>query len=300
MTRSSNEMPYVVTSEMSISSNSINNDIYERKIDVKVKSQDNASEGSNTAVHYQETELTDNLSQYISTSKYMTDSLQKNQWPKLQISSSYISQSPLNSAKSKPIQNDKSISAQDNKIILASSPAHSLEKLSKEDEEKIANRSPRTRKLKPPFFDPSATPHKNFLIAESNYQEKDPNKREKTSINNYYDHLNSDFNSQIQRTNSFSNSSFRKTKTSTSKSTLGSSSIQNISNGKTIQSDLFSHNNTSNLTQKAEKIGVIYRKPRPKTLKSDDRPYFTTSQAPLTKRPCRYYEMGSTTVSNIL
>ena len=336
---SNSEIPeFRISSEISICKDSFLDNIPERFINVEIQIIHN-NDNDNSLDH--QTVKPKNKKASRKKYVYTSTALERSRWPKLKISSSYIRESPY-SRKNKDNEKDQNndVPSSTNKIILRTSLTQSLQSLSKEEEEKIANQSPRTRPLKYPCFSSYASVNRNLVIPTSDVPIKElPHPLQSKTIKEYpsYTYQKNDTNDPFMRFNGYSandpyfgtsstriNSSLysssiyhpRDNYTQTSKkpknnqtkkksSTPKSAKTNKISTIETpsatttfdTSSPYFDYNSAAKTMMPQPSVPVIFRTEMRKKNKNEflnNRPYFTTCQEPLSKRPATINEMRST------
>lgn len=327
-----------VSSEISICQDSFCDNIPERFINVEIQiihHNDNSINSPNSTQKGKKT--------LRKKYAYSSTILEKSKWPNLKISGPYIRES-RNFRNPKEAQNNQNneIKYGNNQIMLTASLTQSLQRISKEEEQRIANQSPMTRPLRRPCFSSYVTANKNLVIPTSNAPIKElPHPYQSKTMNNFttYKHQNDDSNDPFMRFNGYStNDQLFKTSTINTSNHFypfsayqTSSSAQNHQKGKNAKKGGNSSTPTTKKTSKAQKntinptitttkfdtipsiynyesdsksmmlqqtVPVIFRtEMRKKTRKEsmNNRPYFTTCQEPLSKRPSTLNEMRSST-----
>lgn len=338
---SNSEIPeFRITSEISICQDSFLDNVPERLINVEIQ----IIQNNDNSIKYQDTG-TAQKNKKSSRKKYVYSSklLEKSQWPKLKISGSYVRESRYsrNSKDSQGNTNQYDI----NKIVLTTSLTQSLQRLSKEEEQKIANQSSQTRPLRYPCFSPYATVNRNIVIPTSDIPIKElPHPLQSKTINEStnpfqsnkvkesysYRYQNNDADNTFLRLNGYSqndpffgtrsnNSNFytssfyqpntnesriaqrqknKKSSSPKSPKRQKNSSIPTSSALTTFDNTFNNNDSVAKTMQPQPSVPLIFRTEMRKKTKNDslnNRPYFTTCQEPLKKRPATYIEMISST-----
>lgn len=318
---------FIVSSEISICKGSYCDNVPERMINVEIQVINNQNTSSIQNVTQKSMKLSGK--KYI----YSSETLEKSQWPKLKISSSYIRESP-SYRKSKEIQDDRNnvLQRSSKYIMLETSLTQSLQRLSQEELQKIATQSPRTRPLRPPCFNPYVATNRNLVIPTSDAPFHDlphplqsktmnatsSNKQQSFSMNDpfirfnnfadysyisTYNQLNSKtHNIQKKKRSKAEMNSLSNTIAPESTKTLNQRFYPNSPATNTLElniphfKDDYSLISAEKTNEIQQSVPIIFRTEMRKKKNSsalNGRPYFTTCQEPLVKRPSTLKEIST-------